>query len=113
MDMKNAEGQRVAPSMETFQAAAANADFSKVRNFYLILTNQPGAKSWPIIAGTFMLMRKDYPAEKNAEILKFLSWCLHDGQDDAKKLDYVPLPDNVVKQIESSWTASFGPSVWK
>jgi len=113
MDMKNAEGERVAPAMDTFQAAAANADFGKVKDFYLILTNQPGAKSWPIIAGTFMLMRKDYPAEKNTEILKFLSWCLHDGQEDAKKLDYVPLPDNVVKQIESSWTASFGPNVWK
>lgn len=113
MDMVNSTGRRVAPTMAAFQAAAANADFSKVQDFYLILTNQPGAKSWPITAATYMLMRKDYAPEKNNQVLQFLDWALHDGQDDAKKLDYVPFPEGVVKQIESSWTASFGSSVWK
>jgi phosphate transport system substrate-binding protein len=113
MDMINSAGKRVVPTMAAFQAAAGNADFSHVKDFYLILTNQPGARSWPITAATYMLMRKDYPADKNAEVLKFLDWALRDGQADSKKLDYVPFPDSVVKQIEASWTASFGPSVWK
>ncbi len=65
--------------MEAFQAAAANADFSKVQDFYLILTNQPGAKSWPITAATYMLLRKDYPADKNKAVLKFLDWALEEG----------------------------------
>ncbi|HTP76777.1 MAG TPA: phosphate ABC transporter substrate-binding protein PstS [Rhizomicrobium sp.] len=103
-DMINAAGQRVKPTMQAFQSAAANADFSKVQDFYLILTNQPGATSWPITAATFMLMRKDYPADKNRDVLKFLDWALHDGQADSLKLDYVPFPDGVVKQIEASWT---------
>ncbi|HEX3754881.1 MAG TPA: phosphate ABC transporter substrate-binding protein PstS [Rhizomicrobium sp.] len=102
-DMTNAAGKRVHPSMGAFQAAAANADFSKVQDFYEILTNQPGAASWPITAATYMLLRADYPADKNRAVLKFLDWALHDGQADAKQLDYVPLPDNVVKQIEASW----------
>lgn len=102
-DMINAAGKRVHPSMEAFQAAAANADFSKVQDFYEILTNQPGAASWPITAATYMLMRSDYPAEKNKAVLKFLDWALKTGQEDAKKLDYVPMPDSVVKQIEASW----------
>jgi phosphate transport system substrate-binding protein len=102
-DMTNAAGKRVHPSMGAFQAAAANADFSKVRDFYEILTDQPGAASWPITAATYMLLRADYPADKNRAVLKFLDWALHDGQADAKQLDYVPLPDNVVKQIEASW----------
>jgi phosphate transport system substrate-binding protein len=102
-DMINAAGKRVAPSMEAFQSAASNADFTKVQDFYEILTNQPGANSWPITAATYMLMRADYPADKNKAVLKFLDWSLKNGQDDAKKLDYVPMPEAVVKQIEASW----------
>ena len=105
-DMINAAGKRVHPTMEAFQAAAANADFGKVQDFYEILTNQPGANSWPITAATYMLMRSDYPAEKNKSVLKFLDWALKSGQDDAKKLDYVPMPDSVIKQIETSWAAT-------
>ncbi len=105
MDMINASGARVTPTMEAFQTAAANADFSKVQDFYLILTDQPGAGSWPITAATYMLMRTDYAPARNKEVLKFLNWALKDGQGDAKKLDYVPFPDTVVKQIEAAWTS--------
>jgi phosphate transport system substrate-binding protein len=103
-DMINAAGKRVKPTMESFQAAAGNANFSGVQDFYLILTNQPGAQSWPIVAATYMLMRDDAPVEKNREILKFLDYALKAGQADASKLDYVPFPDKIVNQIESSWT---------
>jgi phosphate transport system substrate-binding protein len=113
MDMTNADGKRVQPTMETFQSAANHADFTKVQDFYLILTNQPGATSWPITAATYMLMRKDYDAGKNGAVLKFLDWALRDGQDDARKLDYVPFPDSVVKQIEDSWKAKLPGTNWK
>jgi len=108
MDMINAAGKRVMPTMDAFQAAAGNADFSKVKDFYLILTDQPGAKSWPITAATYMLMRKDYDAGKNGDVLKFLDYALHDGQAASRKLDYVPFPQSVVKQIEASWTTELG-----
>jgi phosphate transport system substrate-binding protein len=107
-DMTNSTGARVKPTMGAFQSAASNADFTKVQDFYEILTNQPGGESWPITAATYMLMRKDYPADKNKEILKFLDWALHDGQADAEKLDYVPFPESVIKQIEASWKAQLG-----
>jgi phosphate transport system substrate-binding protein len=103
-DMVNAAGKRVQPTMAAFQAAAANADFSKVQDFYEILTNQAGAQSWPITAATYMLLRTDYPAERNRSVLKFLDWALKNGQGDARQLDYVPMPDGVVKQIEASWS---------
>ena len=102
-DMLNAAGKRVAPSMAAFQAAAANANFTGIQDFYLILTNQPGDTSWPITAATYMLMRADYAPARNQSVLKFLDWCLKNGQADAESLDYVPFPDNVVKQIEDSW----------
>ena len=105
-DMINADGKRVHPTMEAFQSAASHADFSKVQDFYEILTNQPGAQSWPITAATYMLLRSDYPADKNKAILKFLDYALHDGAGDAQSLDYVPFPDAVVKQIEASWATT-------
>ncbi len=109
-DMVNKAGKKLAPTMAAFQAAAANADFSKVKDFYLILTNQPGDKSWPITAATYMLLRKDSPADQNQLALKFLDWCLKHGQAQAKALDYVPLPDGVIKQIEAHWAKELN---WK
>jgi phosphate transport system substrate-binding protein len=99
----NHDGKTVAPELKSFQAAAANADFSKVQDFYLILTDQSGADVWPITAGTYMLMRKDYPMAQNTDVLKFFNWFLTKGQDAAQKLDYVPLPDATVKLIQDYW----------
>ena len=111
-DMVNQAGKRVVPTMESFQAAAANADFTKVEDFYLILTDQPGDKSWPITAATYMLLRKDSPSDKNHQVLQFLHWALTRGQAQAKALDYVPLPDAVVRQIEQHWAREI-PAAWK
>jgi phosphate transport system substrate-binding protein len=110
--MVNKDGKTLKPEIAAFQAAAGNADFTKVKDFYLILTDQPGAKSWPITAATYMLMRKDAPTDKNKDVLTFLDWCLKHGQPQAKALDYVPLPDAVIKQIEAAWAGEFGKSTW-
>ncbi|MHB0887158.1 phosphate ABC transporter substrate-binding protein PstS [Acidithiobacillus sp.] len=108
--MLNADGKVVEPDMASFQAAAGNADFGKVQDFYLILTNQPGAMSWPISAATYILMRKDASKEENAKVLQFARWFLTDNeaQAEAKGLDYVPLPSNTVHQIEAYWKAKLG-----
>ena len=108
--MVNAQDNVVEPSMESFQAAAANADYSKVPNFYLVLTNQPGEKSWPITGTTWILLRTDASPDDNAAVLKFMDWALHHGQDQAKALNYVPMPDSVVSQIEASWAKDLN---WK
>ncbi|HKT17327.1 MAG TPA: phosphate ABC transporter substrate-binding protein PstS [Stellaceae bacterium] len=114
--MINQAGKTLAPTMAAFEAAASNADFSKVEDFYLILTDQPGDKSWPITAATYMLMRKDYPAEQMQPVLAFLDWCLKHGQEQASALGYVPLPDAVVNQIEAAWKKEFkgqdGKPIW-
>jgi phosphate transport system substrate-binding protein len=110
VDLINAAGKRVKPTMESFESAAAHADFTKVQDFRLILTDQPGAKSWPITAATFMLLRTDLDQAKNRDILKFLDYAMREGQADSKKLDYVPFPAATIKQIEASWTANL--KVW-
>ena len=53
---------------------------------------------------------------KAKEVLKFFDWALKSGQKLAAELDYVPMPDNVVQLIETTWKGSFkdeaGKAVW-
>lgn len=102
--MQNAAGQFVSPDDTAFKAAAAGADWS--RSFYQILTNQPGAQSWPITGATFILMHKqqDKPAEA-AATLKFFEWAYKNGDRMAEDLDYVPMPASVKAQIQKLWAA--------
>jgi phosphate transport system substrate-binding protein len=113
---KNRDGKTVAPDAKAFQAAAANADWAKSDGYYLILTDQPGAQSWPITGASFILMYRDV-ADKPAaaEALKFFAWAYASGDDMAEQLDYVPLPDSLVKQVEQTWQTSIksgGAPVW-
>ena len=105
-DMINAAGKRVAPTVEAFQAAAASADWAKAPGFYLILTNQAGEKAWPLTAATFILMYKkpvDVAASNLA--LQFFGWAYDKGADQAKALDYIPMPDNVVALVKKMWAS--------
>ena len=105
-DMVNKDGKTVAPTIEAFQAAAANADWSKAPGFYLILSNQPGAASWPMTAATFILMyKKPVDVTQSNEALKFFAYCYDKGADQAKALDYIPMPDAVIAQVKKAWAA--------
>ncbi|HYR36592.1 MAG TPA: phosphate ABC transporter substrate-binding protein PstS [Burkholderiales bacterium] len=102
--MQNREGQFVAPDDETFKAAAAGADWSKAPGMYLILTDQAGKQSWPITGASFILMHKQQEKPENGkEVLKFFDWSFRNGGKMAADLDYVPMPDAVVKMIQSEW----------
>jgi phosphate transport system substrate-binding protein len=103
-DLVNKDGKTVSPKTETFQSAAANADWANSPGYYQILTNQPGAKSWPITAATFILVHKQpaSPAD-TAEAIKFFDWAFKNGAKDAEALDYIPMPDNVVGLIRKTW----------
>lgn len=104
--MKNAAGKIVAPTLDTFAAAAANADWANAKNFNVIITNQPGDNSWPIAASTWVLIHtQPEDAAAAGEALKFFDWAYKNGQVEAKGLDYVAIPDPVVKQIEASWSS--------
>ena len=103
--MVNKAGKTVQPTAETFQAAASNADWTHAPGYYVILTDQPGDTSWPITASTFILMHKN-PADKaaSAEAIKFFKWSFENGGKMAEELDYIPMPDNVVKLIQNTWS---------
>lgn len=102
--MKNAAGNYVIPSDDSFSAAAANADWASAKDFYLVITNAPGEKSWPITATNFILMYKQPKNAAGAKAAKdFFRWVYANGDAQAKALDYVPLPEALVKQIEAYW----------
>ena len=106
VNMVNSDGKNVAPNAASFQAAASNADWAKSDSYYVILTNQPGAESWPIAGATFILMYKQPDnADAAAEAIKFFDWAYAKGGKAAEELDYVPLPAPVVAQIQKTWTA--------
>ncbi|EHK65502.1 phosphate ABC transporter substrate-binding protein PstS [Achromobacter arsenitoxydans] len=104
--VKNSEGNFVAPSDKTFQSAAAHADWKNAQDFHLVITNAPGADAWPISATVFVMMYKQpKDAGRTAATLDFFKWALENGQHEAEALDYVPLPKELVAQIESYWAA--------
>jgi phosphate transport system substrate-binding protein len=114
--MINADGHPVAPSLETFKAAAEHADWSQSASFYVVLTNQPGADSWPITGASFILVH--HTADKPAAVLaalKFFDWAYQHGAEIAEELDYVPVPGSVAKLVEESWKEikdGSGKSIW-
>ncbi len=104
--MVNKAGKTVAPTMESFQAAAANADWAKAPGFYLILSDQPGDKSWPVTAATFILMyKKPVNVAASNDALQFFKWAYENGDKMAQELDYIPMPNTVVGMVERMWAS--------
>ena len=102
--MLNKDGKTVAPTSEAFQAAAANADWKSQPGYGVVLANQPGEKSWPMTAATWILVYKK-PSDPAAtgEALKFFAWAYKNGAQMAEALDYVPMPTKVVSDVEKYW----------
>ena len=115
--MGNKDGNFVKPDDTTFKAAAANADWAHAPGFRVVLTNQPGKDSWPITGASFIIVHKTAtdPAKTN-EVLKFFNWSFANGGKAAQELDYVAMPDVVVKLVQETWSKDIksadGKPVW-
>jgi phosphate transport system substrate-binding protein len=108
--MGNREGEFVAPNSESFQSAAAFAEWEKAPGFNLLLTDQPGKKSWPITGATFILMHvKAEKADSSKRALQFFEWSYKNGGAMADNLDYVPMPPKVVQMVQQVWRTVTGP----
>ena len=106
--MVNSAGKTVSPSLTGFQAAAANVDFTKAKDFYVILTDQPGARSWPISGCTWQILRKDAPKAINEEVTKFFDWGFEHGQKMAESIAFGPLPPSTIAAIKAYWKTNLG-----
>ncbi|MGB5829805.1 MAG: phosphate ABC transporter substrate-binding protein PstS [Pseudomonas mandelii] len=106
--LKNAAGKFIQPNAKAFQAAADTADWANAKDFNLIMTNAPGDSAWPITATTWIIMYKQPKnAEQSQAAFNFFQWSLEKGQQQASALDYVALPDSLVKRIEGYWKSDF------
>jgi phosphate transport system substrate-binding protein len=100
--LKNPAGNYVAPSFESFEDAAATANFDPAQHFHLWLVNAPGKHAWPIAGATFILLAKEKTAS-NKKVISFYSWAFNHGDSKAKELIYVPLPKSLKNKIRAYW----------
>jgi phosphate transport system substrate-binding protein len=114
--MVNKDGKTVSPTSSAFKAAAVNAVWTSQPGYGVVLANEPGAESWPMTAATWILIHKQpKDAASAGEALKFFAWAYARGGATADALDYVPLPPNVIKLVEQTWSKSIiagGRPVW-
>lgn len=106
--MFNREGKLLSPSLKGFQSAASHVNFVTAKDFYVILTDQPGATSWPISGCTWEILRVNAPKETNTEVTKFFDWGFEHGQQLAESIGYGPLPENAVTAIKAYWKEKLG-----
>jgi phosphate transport system substrate-binding protein len=101
--LRNHDGHFVKPSAKNFKAAAEYVDWSK-KGADIVLTDKPGVKTWPIVGATFILMYKIQQKPEVAKaILSFFDWCYKEGDFFAEGIDYIPLSDNVKKNVRTTW----------
>ena len=116
--VKNRDGNFVQPSDDTFKAAAANADWNSAPGMYLLLTDQKGKDAWPITGASFILMHKQQAdALTGRAVLKFFDWSYKNGSKMSEDLEYVHLPQSVIKLVQDNWKRDLkGPDnnpIWK
>ena len=107
VDLQNKAGKLVKPTLATFTAAAAKADWKDAKDFAVSMVNVEGDEAWPIVSTTFILLPKDPkdPA-KSADVMKFFDWAYKDGSAAAEKLHYIVLPKDVVDNVRTAWKAN-------
>ena len=116
--VKNRDGNFVLPDDSTFKAAAANADWNNAPGMYLLLTWQTGKDAWPATGASFILMhRQQADALSGRAILKFFDWAYKNGGQMATELEYVHMPQDVIKLVQDNWKRDFrGPDnnpIWR
>jgi len=105
--ISNKDGKFVQPELKAFSAAAASAKWDSAPGMGVVLTDQPGADSWPVTSATFIVLYKEQAnAEKGKATVAFFDWAFAKGADTAAAMDYVPLPAAVTDQIRAAWKAN-------
>ncbi len=106
--LKNAAGNFVQPSAESF-AAAGNADWKGTPGFNIVLTNQADSNAWPISAATFILIHTKPTNPDNVKnTLKFFDWAYSSGDELAKSLDFVPFSAESKAIFREEWKKVIG-----
>ena len=102
--VENKNGKYIVPTLKSFQDAAAKATLDPKKDFYSIIADPEGDTSYPMVAATFILVPFEKP-EMNKNVTKFFDWAYADGQEIAKSLGFVPLPESLTNKIKAYWDA--------
>ena len=95
-------GKWVSAREDNFKAAAKYASWTKEDNFFALLALQPGDTSYPIVAATFILLPTEM-VKTNKQVVEFYDYAFKTGDAAAKKLGYIPLPEETKNMIRSYW----------
>ncbi|MEJ2372771.1 MAG: phosphate ABC transporter substrate-binding protein PstS, partial [Sulfurimonas sp.] len=102
--VENKAGNYVKPELANFQAAAAKADLDPAKDFFAVIADPAGENSYPMVAATFILVPAEKP-EMDKKVTAFYSWSYKNGQEIAKSLGFVPLPESLTNKINAYWEA--------
>ena len=105
--IQNRAGRFVRAETASFQAAAANADWTRAHDFQVSLTDLGGADAYPITATVYALIHTGASPSRIRTTLEFFRWSLDHGSTTAAKLGYVPLPPALVQQVTAYWARTF------
>ncbi len=100
--LENRAGNYIKPELKAFQAAAAKANLNPKKDFYSVIADPKGANSYPIVAATFILVPKENLA-MDKKVTAFYDWSYKNGQEIAKSLGFVPLPESLINKIRGYW----------
>ncbi|GAA0592019.1 phosphate ABC transporter substrate-binding protein PstS [Craurococcus roseus] len=115
--LRNKSGNFIKPEMPAFLAAANTADWN-TPNFAADLVDLNGADVWPIVSPTFILLPTNPAADKvdaSRNTMRFFDWAFKNGDDAARRLEYIPLPDQVADAVRTTWRdvkAPGGQQIW-
>lgn len=97
----NGSGEVVAPEPRTIRIAATVAGWKPGHPVEAASVT----KGWPMTATVYVVMRRD--DRQNERALSFFRYFYAQAPRQADALGYVPLPAEVVTEIEADWPSSF------
>jgi phosphate transport system substrate-binding protein len=103
VQLQNSGREFVSPNATSFRAAAAGTKWIGADGFNTPLDITASAQAYPIVTAVYVLIPSNTPGRRTDAVLDLFEWALEKGQNSAAALGYVPLPDVLVKQIESHW----------
>ncbi|NDJ22454.1 phosphate ABC transporter substrate-binding protein PstS [Nostoc sp. B(2019)] len=104
--IQNKQGEFVAPSLESANAALATVTFP---DNYRVFVGDPG-QGYPIVGLTWMMIYKQYAnASKADAVKKWINWVLTDGQQYNDDLSYTKIPSNVANRVLQTVNSTVKP----
>jgi phosphate transport system substrate-binding protein len=111
VQLKNADGEFVKPSIEAFRSALSNSEWIEQGRFSTTLTQKSGKSSWPIAMGTFALVPQvTRDPEQTLQVLKMFVWAFMNGDKLVAENNFVRLPDRVQALAFKAITSVKDPS---